>query len=113
MQQKSLEERKEESEHMLKRYPGRVCIYVQKREKCKTLENLQKKKYLIPEEIQIDQFICVIRQRLDLKKEEGLFFYVKKNRLINGSKTLGELYKKYKENDNFLYITYTSENCFG
>ena len=113
MQVKSLEERKRESDLMLKKYPGRCCIYVEKRETCKTIENLSKQKFLIPQDIQIDQFICMIRNRLELDKGEGLFFYVKNNKLINGSKPVGDLYKKYKSSDNFLYITYTSENCFG
>ena len=110
--EKTLEERQNESKQMLTRYPGRVCIYVEKHRDCKIDGELSKKKFLIPEGIQVDQFIFMIRQKLVLKKEEALFFYVK-NRLMTGTKPLSELYKKYKSKDNFLYVTYTSENCFG
>ena len=110
--EKTLEERLEDSEGMLKRYPGRCCIYVEKMEGCKSLEELPKKRFLLPENIPTDQFMCIVRKRLSLKSEEALFFYIKK-RMITGDKDIGELYHKYKQSDNFLYIKYSKENCFG
>ena len=66
--EKTLEERLEDSEGMLKRYPGRCCIYVEKIESCKSLEELPKKRFLIPDNIQVDQFMYIVRKRLSLKK---------------------------------------------
>ena len=97
---------------MLRQYPGRCCLYIEKKESCKLLNNLQKKKYLVPKGVQFDQLIYIIRSRLVMKKETALFCYVNK-RLINGSVTIGELYDKHKAEDKFLYIQYAGENCFG
>ena len=110
--ERSIEERSNEAKAMIKEYPGRSCLYIEKSETCKTLQNLSKKKYCVPNTINCDQLMYIIRSRLVLKKEEALFFYVDK-RMISGSTQLGDLYKKYKDKDNFLYIKYASENCFG
>jgi len=97
---------------MKERYPAHSCLYIQRKESCKTLTDLSKKKFLIPNIITADQLICIIRKRCVLKKEEAIFLYVNK-RLLNGQITVGELYTKYQNKDGFLYMTYTSENCFG
>lgn len=110
--ERPIEERREEARAMIKEFPGRSCLYIEKSPNCETLDNLSKKKYLVPNTISCDQLMYIIRSRLVLKKEEALFFYVDK-RMICGSTQLGDLYKKYKDKDNFLYIKYASENCFG
>ena len=109
---KSIEERQKEAEKILKEYPGKSCLYIEKLSTCKSLEEVSKKKYLVPNTLTVDQLIYLIRRKLVLKKEEALFFYANK-RMITGQTEIGELYKKYKDKDNFLYIKYASENCFG
>ena len=38
---------------------------------------------------------------------------VKDETLIEAAKTLSEIYTEYKDEDGFLYITFTREDTFG
>ena len=110
--ERTLEERQNESSVMLKRYPGRSCIYIEKSADCKNLADLTKNKFLVPNTLTSDQLMYLIRSRLILKKEEALFFFIGK-KMMTGRIPVGDLHKKYGADDNFLYIKYASENCFG
>ena len=110
--EKTLEERQNESNIMLKHYPGRCCIYIEKSNTCKNLDDLTKKKFLVPNTLTCDQLMYLIRSKLILKKEEALFFFIGK-KMMTGRIPMGDLHKKYSADDNFLYIKYASENCFG
>jgi len=47
-----------------------------------------------------------------LQPEKALFIFM--NGIIPPTTSmLGDLYEYYKENDNFIYITYSLENTFG
>ena len=110
---KSFEQRLNETKKILEKYSDRVCIYVDKSDRCDNLLNLDKNKYLVPNNLSIGQFIYVIRNRIKLPKEKALFFYSKNNYLLSGDATMIETYNKYKDEDGFMYIKYTSESCFG
>ena len=106
-----IEERVNESRKIILKYPSRIPIIVEKYKDCK-LNNINKNKYLVPKDLQLSQFISVIRQRIQLESSQSLFITVN-NRLCSGNHTLGEIYEENKDEDNFLYIVYTSENTFG
>ena len=73
---------------------------------------LNKRKYLVPSCTTIAHFIFMIRKLLNLKSEKSLFLFVEGNALPC-SYTIENVYDTYKDNDYFLYITYTFENTFG
>lgn len=57
---------------------------------------------------------CIIiwlRNQLYLTPEHSLFLSV--NKFTNMSTTLGEIFDKYKSDDNYLYITYFEEHSYG
>ena len=110
---KSFEQRFGESKKIMEKYPDRVCIFVEKSNECEHLITLDRNKYLVPNSLSISQFIYVIRKRICIPKEKALFFYTKNKFLLSGSACMNEIYNKHKDDDGFLYITYTGENCFG
>lgn len=73
---------------------------------------LNKRKYLVPSCTTIAHFIFMIRKLLNLKSEKSLFLFVEGNALPC-SYTIEKVYDIYKDNDYFLYVTYTFENTFG
>uniref|UniRef100_A0A6C0AZR7 Autophagy-related protein n=1 Tax=viral metagenome TaxID=1070528 RepID=A0A6C0AZR7_9ZZZZ len=111
-EEKSIEQRLSESREILLKYPDRICIYVEKSKSCKLLCDLKKKKYLVPSNITMAQFIFVIRSKINVSKETALFFHIN-NKSISSNSLMSELNDKYKHEDGFLYIKYTGENCFG
>ena len=111
-EEKSLEQRLSESRRILLKYPDRICIYIEKDKTCKLLSDLKKKKYLVPSNITMAEFIYVIRSKINVSKETALFFHIN-NKSMCSNCLMSELNDKYKNQDGFLYIKYSSENCFG
>lgn len=108
----SFEERCKESSRILSKYPDRIPIICEKNMNNKDIIDIDKNKYLVPFDYKCGQFMFTIRQRLNLPAEKGIFIS------INGitpsvTDTIGNIYNKYKDKDNFLYIIYSSENVFG
>lgn len=100
-----------ESSRVLNKYPDRIPVICEKSKNCK-MDEIDKHKYLVPIHLTCGQFIYVIRKRLNLSAEKAIFI------IINGtipptSTNIAEIYYKNKNEDGFLYITYTSENVFG
>jgi len=108
----SLEKRCKESENILKKYPNRIPVIVERSEKCKEINNIDKNKFLVPNDLTMNQFIYVVRKRLKLSSEKALFVFIN-DKLMPNSRTLYEIYQEEKEEDDFLYMNYASENTFG
>lgn len=105
----SLENRKNQSKAIMKKYPNRIPIICNVSNK---LPELDKHKYLIPEEMNSTEFFFVIRRRLKLKEDTAMYFFVNDKALIPNS-YMSQIYDKYKDEDGFLYILVCSENTFG
>jgi len=108
----SLEKRCKESENILKKYPNRIPVIVERSKKCKEINDIDKNKFLVPNDLTMNQFIYVVRKRLKLSSEKALFVFIN-DKLMPNSRTLYEIYQEEKEEDDFLYMNYASENTFG
>lgn len=102
-------------EEIMKKYPNRVPVYVRKSPTCKSnLNDLEKHKYLIPVDMTMGNFLCVIRKHIKLNSTEAIFVFIsKKNILVPNASMFGELYNLHKDEDNMLHLDFTSENTFG
>jgi|SRR5579872_2918616 len=108
---KGFEERRKESMKIMAKYPQSIpCICEKSND---TNINIENKKFLVPKDMQFAQFICIIRNKAKLKPEQAVFLFINKGMIPNGISTFSELYTQYKDNDGFLYITYTDEKTFG
>lgn len=109
---KSLEDKKKESDRIIQKYPSRRPIIVQKDKKCKTLQDIDKNKYLVPCDMTMSEFMYIVRKRINLESSQALFILVN-NSLIGSTTQIGHIYEKNKNEDGFLYVQYTGENTFG
>lgn len=105
------EKRCNESKNVLKKYPDRIPIIVERHHKCK-LKDIDKSKYLVPKDMTMGQFTYIIRKRISLDSSQSIFISVNGS-LSSSSDLVGHVYGSKKDEDGFLYITYTSENTFG
>ena len=108
---KTFQERVEESHKIKKKYPDRVPVICEKNPGS-GLDMLDKRKYLVPNDLTATQFLFIIRKRLKLASEKGIFLFVN-NMIAPSTHTMIELYNEYKDDDGFLYMNYTEENVFG
>jgi len=104
-------QRLNESSKIMIKYPSRIPIIVEKCKGC-TLEDIDKTKYLVPKDLNMNQFIYVIRKRIHLESSQSIFL-MSNNQLCPSNMPLSSIYEDLSDKDGFLYITYTSENTFG
>tara|TARA_B110000008_G_C16925648_1_gene546591 strand:+ start:1175 stop:1597 length:423 start_codon:yes stop_codon:yes gene_type:complete len=105
----SLEDRKYQSERIMKKYPNRIPVICNVSIK---LPALDKHKYLIPDNMNSTDFFFILRKRLKLNENKAMYFFVKDKTLIPNI-LMSRVYNKYQDEDGFLYIFACSENTFG
>uniref|UniRef100_A0A2P2JUJ4 Autophagy-related protein n=1 Tax=Rhizophora mucronata TaxID=61149 RepID=A0A2P2JUJ4_RHIMU len=104
-------QRLRESRDIIAKYPDRVPVIVEKYWRT-DLPEMEKKKYLVPRDMSIGQFIHVLSSRLQLAPGKALFVFVQ-NTLPQTATLLNSVYESYKDEDGFLYMCYSSEKTFG
>lgn len=106
-----LDQRKKEAEKVRERTPDRIPVICEKANDC-SVPTLDKKKYLVPPDVTVGAFTVSIRRRLSLGSEKSIFIFV--NGIVaNSNALMSDLYNTYKEEDGFLYVTYSGENTYG
>ena len=113
-QQTPLEKRKNEGLKVYQKHQGeRIPVIVERAESsAKTVPLIDKRKYLVPQNMIFGQFIHVIRKRIKLAPNQAIFLYVN-NVLPASTVTMGELYEQQKSEDHFLYCLYAGEQTYG
>lgn len=104
------EKRIEEADRVLEKYPNRIPIIVEPG--TRSVKKINRKKYLVPTDLTVGQFMHVIRQRINLESSEAIYLFCN-GKLAPTSKLLIELYENEKYKDKFLYFQYCNESTFG
>lgn len=68
---------------------------------------------MVPADLTVGQFVYVIRKRIKLSPEKAIFIFVSGNVLPPTASLMSTVYEEHKDEDGFLYITYSGENTFG
>ena len=105
----TLEKRKEQSRLIMEKYPNRIPIIC---DVSKKLPEIDKHKYLIPEDLKSESFMYVIRKRIKLPPEHAMYFFVN-NKLLQANNFMSQIYEKHKDEDGFLYVYACAESTFG
>jgi len=108
----TLESRKDESSRIIKKFPNRIPIIVERKGNNSNIPYIDKNKFLTPNDLTFGQFVYVIRKRLHVSSEIGLFYFVN-NKMFTMSDIIAQVYTEEKDEDGFLYINYCGENTFG
>ena len=107
----SINARKMESQRVVAKYPDRSPIICLRGNN--NVPEIDKIKYLVPSDITLGQFTYVIRKRIKLSPEVGLYLFINNKSLLQNTTLMGTVYKNYKDEDGFLYVYYSGENTFG
>jgi len=95
---------------ILSKYPDKVPVIFNS---ANGAPQLDKRKFIMPRDLQVSQLLYIIRQKVKLQPEKGLFLFFGKNNIANTNMLLSEVYENFKDNDGILYATYSIENTFG
>jgi len=107
----TLEQRLSESERIRINYPDKIPVIVEKNKNSEIMD-IDKRKYLVPSELTLGQFIYVIRKRIKIAPEEAIFLFIN-DALPPSSSLMSQVYKENKDQDGFLYTVYSGESTFG
>jgi len=107
---KTFEERVNESQAILKKYPNKIPVIIN--ECSEGLRERVKRKMLLQTDMTVSQYMHTLRTKFNIKAEESVLIFV--NGTFPTSTTLmSYLYDKHKDKDGFLYISVLKENVFG
>jgi len=109
--QHPIDKRKAEAQRIRAKYPDRIPVISEKAENS-NIPDIDKKKYLVPADLTMGQFVYVIRKRIKLPPEQAIFVFVN-NTLPPAAALMSQIYSDHKDEDGFLYVTYSGENTFG
>jgi len=107
-----LEHRKDEANRIREKYPTRIPVIVEMKDLSNDVPDIDKKKFLVPNDLTVGQFIFVVRKRIQLAPEKALFCFID-DTIPSTNSLMSQLYTDHKDEDGFLYISYTGENTFG
>ncbi len=101
-------------QNIREKYPSRVPVYVTRANNTNnvTLPDLEKKKYLVPMDLSVGQFIYIIRKQLRINAEKAIFVFVN-NTLPTTGMLMRELYAQHADKDGLIRMQYSSESTFG
>ena len=107
--QNSTENRKKESNLIRTKYPDKIPIICEKDPKS-NVSNIDNNSFLLPNNLAVIQFNFMIKKRINLPNNAGLFLLANGKDLLNNNSTLSEVYNRYKDpEDGLLYIAYTNQ----
>jgi GABA(A) receptor-associated protein len=109
----SKEKRAQEVARIREKYQDRIPVICERARDCK-LPEIDKNKFLVPDDLTVGQFVFVIRQRLKtLSSYVALYLFID-SKIPPTVATLHSLYgDRTDKEDGFLYVTYSGENAFG
>lgn len=101
------------SRHLRKKYSEKIPVLID-RLKVRTPKP-KNHQFLIPKDMTGGEFMYILRKHIQgLKPEQGLYLFVGDTKtLFPNSQLMSEIYAKYRDADDFLYVVYDYENTFG
>lgn len=101
------------SQTVLSKHPTYIPVILERGSRnTDTIPEIPNKKYLIPRTFNMSNFMFMIRTRVKIPAHVGMFLFVD-NMLVPANASMETLYHEHKDDDGFLYITYSGESVFG
>ena len=94
------------------KYPERIPVIIEKA-RGSDVADIDKKKFLVPGDMRMGQFMSVVRRRTQVGAEKAIFIFVH-NIIPPTAAMMSELYEEHKDPiDGFLYFLFSGEATFG
>ncbi|CAL5394539.1 unnamed protein product [Camellia sinensis] len=88
-----------------------IPVILEKAEGSEILD-MPRKKFLVPTDMSVGQFMCVIRKTFKIKPEKAMIILLR-NFVIATALSMAEIYQANKREDGCLYMSYAEENTYG
>ena len=101
-----------ESARVKFKYPDRVPVIVERSSKDADIPVMSKRKFLVPNDLTLGQFVFLIRKQLSLPPQKAIFMFIQ-NVIPPTAMLMSDIYTTKKDPDGFVYFLVCSENTFG
>lgn len=108
-----IETRRNESKLILYNHPTKIPVVLEPFQAKPNTLTIQHNKFLVPRMYTFHEFIQHVRRRLSMDKSQGLFLMVDGKVSPTPEQCMFKLYETYKNEDGFLYLTYSSHEVYG
>jgi GABA(A) receptor-associated protein len=105
--------RLEEAHRIMNKYKKKIPIIVEKSDNYSDLPDIDRSKYLVPNDLTMAEFMYVIRKRIQITPDKSIFMFVENFGMAPTSYTIKQIYEEAKDDDGFLYVKYCGESTFG
>merc|ERR1712196_443776 len=105
------DKRSAEAARIREKYPDRIPVICEKDPRS-DIPPVDKRKYLIPMDLTVGQFVYVIRKRISIPSDKAIFIFVN-NTLPPTAALMSTVYEQHRDADGFMYMMYSGENTFG
>ncbi|XP_076877496.1 microtubule-associated protein 1 light chain 3 gamma [Brachyhypopomus gauderio] len=112
-QRKCLATRKDEVFTIRSKFPNKLPVIVERYLQEKQLPLLDKTKFLVPQELTMGQFLCLLRSKIALEATQALYLLISGRNMCNMAASMSEVYAQHRDPDGFLYMNYASQDMFG
>ncbi|EFH68274.1 predicted protein [Arabidopsis lyrata subsp. lyrata] len=106
---KPLEERMDKVARIRDKYPERFPVIVEKSGES-DVPDIDKHKFLVPANLNAGEFVSVLRKQMKLRDQTEIFVFFKNTLMTPTTALMSEIYEKHKDEDGFLYMTYSGED---
>jgi microtubule-associated protein 1 light chain len=104
--------KREKITNMLVKYPDKIPVVLKITNENKI--KMEQKKFLIPNDLTLTEFMFTIRRRMTLNSTQAFFIYFNDKYMERQTETMQNIYNKYQSpDDKILYVTISAENTFG
>lgn len=107
----------DEVSRMITKFPGRVPVFCKRGRS--DVPEIARSKFLVPGTMLVSEFKYMIHRQLtelrhggEIGFTETIYLFLDNVSPKTGA-TMGELYSRYKKDDNYLHVTYSLENTLG
>eukprot|EP00930_Biecheleria_cincta_P082266 TRINITY_DN72029_c0_g1_i1.p2 TRINITY_DN72029_c0_g1~~TRINITY_DN72029_c0_g1_i1.p2 ORF type:complete len:143 (+),score=25.29 TRINITY_DN72029_c0_g1_i1:57-431(+) len=114
------EKRVAEAQRILGKYPDRVPVICEKSGRC-SLPEIEKKKFLVPGTMLCGEFKYIVHKHIQqasggqgISADQAIYLFASQGKVsMKTGALMSEAYANHKDDDGFLYITYSAENTLG
>ena len=79
-----------------------------------SVPEISQHKFMVDQHVSYIKFTTNVRTRIDpLNSRQSIIFFVADGSIPTSNISMGEVYRRHRDRDGFLYITYAGENTFG
>ena len=112
--ERDFEQRCQETSSIKLKHPYKCPVVVQRSYKEEQIEEIDRNKFLVPNDMTIHGLLYILRKRLKLQNEsQALYLFTEKGVLFTTNILVSQIYDTQKDDDGYLYLFYNSENTFG